>query len=254
MSKAEVRRTIPLPDPHRLLPAPFWGRAPHGLRLPHDLPKCFSSSASPTRPLQILTTAVTFLLFGVIYTAVYLLTSRFYYRIVTPRPLLGPCPSPHVTRWERMGREPSPVISIQISSTTSPGTPGPWGGGVRRCISGPEAGERRWGRERGCRTTARNPPGCTGPSRPRWTRPQAPRRSVARERTRPEPLSRPEEQPRPGYGPHPVQLHRSRLPDPPQWGSFPAGNPRPPPHPGYTPLPPPANTGSPPHITPNRTS
>ena len=30
------------------------------------------------------TTAVTFLLFGVIYTAVYLLTSRFYYRIVTP--------------------------------------------------------------------------------------------------------------------------------------------------------------------------
>ena len=34
--------------------------------------------------LQILTTAVTFLLFGVIYTAVYLLTSRFYYRIVTP--------------------------------------------------------------------------------------------------------------------------------------------------------------------------
>ena len=41
--------------------------------------------------------------------------------------------------------------------------------------------KRRWGRERGCRTTARNPPGCTGAVLPpAGHAPQAPRRSVAR--------------------------------------------------------------------------
>ncbi len=82
MSKAEVRRTI-----HSQILTVFFlpllGAGPHGLRLPHDLQMLLLFSLTD-QTLQILTTAVTFLLFGVIYTAVYLLTSRFYYRIVTP--------------------------------------------------------------------------------------------------------------------------------------------------------------------------
>ena len=83
MSKAEVRRTIH----SQILTVFFLPLLGAGLHTVFAFPmisKMLLLFSLTDQTLQILTTAVTFLLFGVIYTAVYLLTSRFYYRIVTP--------------------------------------------------------------------------------------------------------------------------------------------------------------------------
>ena len=83
MSKAEVRRTIH----SQILTVFFLPLLGAGLHTVFAFPmisKMLLLFSLTAQTLQILTTAVTFLLFGVIYTAVYLLTSRFYYRIVTP--------------------------------------------------------------------------------------------------------------------------------------------------------------------------
>ena len=83
MSKAEVRRTIH----SQILTVFFLPLLGAGLHTVFAFPmisKMLLLFSLTDQTLQILSTAVTFLLFGVIYTAVYLLTSRFYYRIVTP--------------------------------------------------------------------------------------------------------------------------------------------------------------------------
>ena len=127
MSKAEVRRTIHSQILTVLLPAPSGGRAPHGLRLPHDLQN--ASPLQPHRPdpanphhRRHLPPLRRHLHRRLPPHLPLLLPHRH------PRPLLGPCPS-HVTRWERMGREPSLTSSPSKSPPHFPGTPAPWGGG-----------------------------------------------------------------------------------------------------------------------------
>lgn len=83
MSKAEVRRTIH----SQILTVFFLPMLTAGIHTAFAFPmlaKMLLLFGLTNRPLLMLTTLAIFILFGVIYTAVYLLTSRFYYRIVTP--------------------------------------------------------------------------------------------------------------------------------------------------------------------------
>ncbi|MFR0733239.1 MAG: ABC transporter permease [Oscillospiraceae bacterium] len=215
MSKAEVRRTIH----SQILTVFFLPLLGAGLHTVFAFPmisKMLLLFSLTDQTLQILTTAVTFLLFGVIYTAVYLLTSRFYYRIVT-RPALRALPLSHVTRWERMGRNQAlrHLHPNFFHTSPAPRPPGAEGEAAGGAFPGPKPEEAPLGQGRG---VVGPPPvihlACTGAVPPPLDTPPGPRRSVARGEDQAGAALGPEEQPRPGYGPHPVQLHRSRLPDP----------------------------------------
>lgn len=83
MSKAEVRKTI-----HSQILTVFFlpllGAGVHTMFAFPILSKMLLLFGLTNRPLLMLTTGITFLLFCLIYSIIYLLTSRFYYRIVTP--------------------------------------------------------------------------------------------------------------------------------------------------------------------------
>lgn len=82
MSRGEVRKTIHF----QILTVFFLPLITAGIHTAFAFPmisKLLLLFALTNRRLLILTTLATFLLFALIYTAVYLLTSRFYYRIVS---------------------------------------------------------------------------------------------------------------------------------------------------------------------------
>ena len=102
-----------------------------------------------------------------------------------------------------------------LHTSPAPRPPGAEGEAAGGAFPGPKPEEAPLGQGRG---VVGPPPvihlAVPEPSRPRWTRPPGPPPVCGQGEDQAGAALRPEEQPRPGYGAHPVQLHRSRLPGP----------------------------------------